>query len=175
MEGRLVKLRPVEQRDAETLFLWYNGHDVMDLMDMDLSLDLARTMDMIAKGSSSNTFVGFMIDDKKTGVAIGVTTLNDINWTDRKADFSILMGGKDYWSSGHVEDATRLLLDHAFCILDLHRVSLETCSQNLGAIQCHEKCGFIREGTLRKARYWRCERHDIIPMSILSDDFREGR
>jgi len=169
MEGDLVRLRPLEQRDAEILFSWHRDEDVTETMDIDLPVDFMSIVEMASNRSRNS--IGFMIEDNGAGKTIGIVKLNNINWVDRKAEYGIMIGNMGYWSQGHGEEATRLLLSYAFDRLDLHRVYLDTYEYNNRAIRCYEKCGFKKEGCLRKGRYWRGGRHDIVIMSILQEEF----
>jgi len=174
MEGNLTKLRPLEQQDSEILFSWYRDLEVTDLLDIDLPVGMISIIDMITKKTTSTDTVGFMVEDRKSDIPIGVIMLNSINWVDRKAELGIMIGDKGYWSKGYGEDAAKTLLGYAFNRLDLHRIFLKTYSFNERAIRCFEKCGFKEEGRLRAGRYWKGKRHDVLVMSMISDEFLEA-
>ncbi|MFL5750938.1 MAG: GNAT family N-acetyltransferase, partial [Chloroflexota bacterium] len=78
---------------------------------------------------------------------------------------------KDAWGFGHGTEATRLMLDHAFGTLSLHRVGLSVFSFNERAIRSYQSCGFVMEGRAREA-IWRDGRWwDEITMSVLYSDW----
>jgi RimJ/RimL family protein N-acetyltransferase len=116
-----------------------------------------------------------MVIDKEREAPIGFSTLFNIDWIARKAEFGIIVGDKRYWSRGYGGDATSATLSFAFDDLGLHRVYLNTYSYNPRAIRCYEKCGFRHEGAMRQGRYRHGAYHDIILMGILRDEFFSAR
>ncbi|MFD9705850.1 GNAT family N-acetyltransferase [Lentzea sp. NPDC059081] len=76
----------------------------------------------------------------------------------------------DGFGKGYGTIAIRHVLDHAFTVLDLHRVDLEVYDFNERAIHVYKKLGFREEGRLRDALLWDGVFHDAIVMSILSTD-----
>ncbi|GAB4308145.1 MAG: hypothetical protein PWQ72_1231 [Pseudothermotoga sp.] len=102
---------------------------------------------------------------------VGTTGLHGIDWVNRNAEFGIAITDKNYWNRGFGTEATILMLKYAFEYLNLHRVSLRVYEYNNRAIHVYEKCGFIREGKLRQARYMKGKYYDVLVMSILSGEY----
>jgi RimJ/RimL family protein N-acetyltransferase len=65
-----------------------------------------------------------------------------------------------------------LVLGQAFGEMELKRVELTTDEQNLRAIRCYEKCGFVREGLLRQHRLMDGEFGNTVVMAVLRDEWR---
>ena len=89
----------------------------------------------------------------------------------RHAAFGITIGCKDAWGKGHGTEATRLVVGHAFQVLNLNRVWLYVYEFNPRGIRVYEKVGFRTEGRLRQdafrdGRYW-----DTIVMGLLRDEW----
>lgn len=78
--------------------------------------------------------------------------------------------GKEYRDKGLGSDAIITFIDYAFNSLDLHRIELEVIAFNPRARHVYEKCGFVYEGTKRKAHRFDDEWIDINLMSILKED-----
>jgi len=70
-----------------------------------------------------------------------------------------------------VMDATRLVLDHAFRSMNLHRVDLRVLAFNHGAIASYRKCGFVQEGRERESRWLDGQWYDDIIMAVLATEF----
>ena len=66
----------------------------------------------------------------------------NVNHIFRKAELGIFVGEKEYWGKGYGTEATELLLDFAFNILNLNSIMLIVNSFNERAIKSYEKCGF---------------------------------
>ena len=81
---------------------------------------------------------------------IGDLELDHISWRNREAEFRIRIGVKEYWDQGYGTDAVRTLLALALGRLGLRRVYLRVYCFNRRAIRCYEKCGFRKEGVLRR-------------------------
>jgi [ribosomal protein S5]-alanine N-acetyltransferase len=82
---------------------------------------------------------------------VGGASLNDINETDRRARLAIGLFSERHLGRGIGREAVRLVLQHAFGPLGLHRVDLRVLSYNIRAIRCYEACGFVREGVERES------------------------
>lgn len=106
------------------------------------------------------------------GRFIGIVRLT-VNEQDRNARYAV--GIQDYalLGKGLGTEVTRLILAFAFQVLGLHRVELKVLEYNKRAIACYEKCGFIKEGTMREgALIEDCWESDII-MGILEQEYRQ--
>ncbi len=171
MDGALVRLRGIEESDAQLMHTWGNDPDVRALLDFIFPIPLSGTISYIREMEGSKTGALFIIIDKETETPIGFSGIFSIDWIARKAEFGIIIGDKQYWSRGYGGDATTATLSFAFDDLGLHRVYLNTYSYNPRAVRCYETCGFSHEGILRKARYRHGTYHDIVRMGILRDEF----
>lgn len=103
---------------------------------------------------------------------LGDVVLSDIHEGNRSAAFRIALTGPDVFGKGYGTEATKLILDFAFDVVGLHRVSLEVFDFNPRAQRVYEKCGFVREGVQREALWWDGEPHDVIAMAVLASDPR---
>ncbi len=109
---------------------------------------------------------------RSTDRLIGTCAFSQLDADNGSTLFHITVGEKDAWGMGYGTEAARLMLDHAFGRLGLHRVALSVFAFNERAIRSYRKVGFTIEGRSREAiwrdgRYW-----DEIQMSILIDEWR---
>ncbi len=109
---------------------------------------------------------------KDDRVYLGDVVLNEVDADNRSASFRIALTGPDVFGKGYGTEATKLILDFAFDIVGLHRVSLEVFDFNPRAQRVYEKSGFVREGLQRDALWWDGEWHDAISMAVLETDPR---
>lgn len=112
------------------------------------------------------------VHEKATDRLIGTCAFSQLDGENGSALFHITIGEKDLWGRGYGTEATRLMLDHAFGSLGLHRVSLAVFAFNERAIRSYRKVGFVVEGRAREAifrdgRFW-----DEISMSVLEPEWR---
>ena len=91
---------------------------------------------------------------RDTNRLIGTCALSQLDSDNGSALYHITIGEKDMWGRGYGTEATRLMLDHAFGTLNLHRIALSVFSFNERAIRSYRSCGFVIEGRAREA-IWR--------------------
>lgn len=76
--------------------------------------------------SYSKTFI-FIIEDKYKKLTIGITTLLNIDFFNKNAEYIIDIGEKDYWGKGL---CIRSLKNYAFEKLNLHRIYLREFTES---------------------------------------------
>ncbi len=89
----------------------------------------------------------------------------------RRAELGIAIQDRTQWSQGYGTEVVRLVLCYAFNDLKLNRVELTTDERNTRAIRCYEKCGFKREGLLRRHRLIDGEFGNTLVMAVLCDEW----
>ena len=91
--------------------------------------------------------------DLDVGVLIGRVSLMDIDWLNRKAEFSCIFGEKKYWGQGYAYEAMHQLFHHGFFKLGLNRIWLGTAQWNNGMVKLADKMGMEYEGCLSEDVY----------------------
>jgi RimJ/RimL family protein N-acetyltransferase len=172
IEGRLIRLRAVEPRDADNLYRWINDRDV--------------TRTLMARYPYSMTFEHGWIEGvtKKTGyedlvcaietlegVHIGNCGLHHGRPEDRWSELGIMIGEKEYWNRGYGTDAMLTLVRFGFEQMNLHRIALGVFEFNDRAQAVYTKVGFVEEGRERHAYYQDGRYWDVIRMSILREEW----
>lgn len=110
---------------------------------------------------------------RATDRLIGTCALSQLDGDNGSSTYHITIGEKDAWGHGYGTEATRLMLDHAFRTLGLHRIALSVFEFNERAIRSYVSCGFVIEGRAREA-IWRDGRWwDELSMSILESERRQ--
>jgi RimJ/RimL family protein N-acetyltransferase len=68
---------------------------------------------------------------------------------------------KAYWRQGIMQKILNQVMDYAFEKLSVYRIEALTLKENTASIGILEKIGFLREGTLRKYRYFKNVPRDV--------------
>ncbi|UCD18023.1 MAG: GNAT family N-acetyltransferase [Candidatus Zixiibacteriota bacterium] len=102
---------------------------------------------------------------------IGRCLLFEVNHINRRATLGIVIGEKQYWNNGYGHEATNLLLDYGFNLLNLQNIMLGVLSFNQRAISCYRKVGFKEIGRRRKARLINGRWYDLVYMDMLNEEF----
>ena len=173
MEGKLVRLRAYEKSDLDSIMNWINDEEVTDFLAGGMLTypvsSLAEEKFIEAAAKSSYTEKIFVIETLAESKFLGGTSFHAINWLNRSAGLGITIGEKSLWGRGYGTDAMRVMMRLGFDKMNLHRLWLHVYEYNPRAIASYEKCGFKREGVLRKERFYRGRYYDTIVMGILEE------
>ena len=90
---------------------------------------------------------------KKDQKPIGIVGLLDIDWLNRKAKISIIIGESEYWGQGIAGESLELLFTYAFEDLNLHKLYAGVYTPNHRSIRAFEKLGLSHEATLKEEVY----------------------
>ncbi len=101
---------------------------------------------------------------------IRVTNVHPIN---KHCSLGILLN-KNYRSKGYAKEACKLVIEHLFMHLNVHRIELYVASNNIPAIKLYENLGFIQEGIKREAIWINGKYDDLLVYSTLFHEFRRG-
>jgi len=104
---------------------------------------------------------------------IGNVYLTGINYINRTAESHILIGNKACWGQGYGREALTQILLFGFNEKGLNRIEARINADNLASLRMHEKCGYVREGLLRKAVFKNGVFKDVIVMSIFKEELIE--
>src|SRR4051794_34326906 len=116
--------------------------------------------------------VEFTIYDRTDSTPVGTVGLFKISHSHGTAEFGIAIGERR--GQGLGTEATRLVLDFAFHVLELRNVLLETLEYNVAAITAYERAGFRRVGVRRGAVMSRGQPTDVVFMDAIPEDFGES-
>jgi RimJ/RimL family protein N-acetyltransferase len=168
--GKKCYLSPININDAEKFTEWLNDLDVAIYTQAysriwNIETTKSDFLQMISKEHN------YSIIDIKTDELIGNCGFLEINQLNQNAEVGLFIRNKNYWNKGYGKEALILLLDYGFKVLNLHNIMLNTYEFNKGAIKCAENVGFKKIGQRRKALYRNMEKHDIIFMDILPNEF----
>lgn len=110
---------------------------------------------------------------KENNQFIGCTFLNNIDLINRSARGGTFIGERECWGQGYGFEGRLLILKHAFLDWGLERVWAHIHVSNSSSLRMHTKCGYEREGLLRKASFKNGRFEDIIVLAVLREEFEE--
>ena len=146
--GEKIYLRPLNKKDSEGNYPnWLNNPEVCKYnRHARFPNTYEKTLDYIEFVSKSPKELVLAIIEKSTSRHIGNVTLSNINFIDRNAELSIIIGEKDCWGKGYGKEACKLMINHAFTTLNLHRIFSGTHEDNIGFRKLAESVGMKEEG-----------------------------
>ncbi|MFC9607660.1 GNAT family N-acetyltransferase [Streptomyces niveus] len=115
--------------------------------------------------------VPFSVVELAGGTLIGTATLWGIDNHNRSAHIGLGLlpasRGKGYGTA-----AVAVLCHYGFVVRGLHRLQIETVSDNTGMLRAAECNGFVREGVLRSAAWVMGEFLDEVLLGLLAEDWK---
>jgi len=168
--GERVLLRPLDERDTDDVLRWRAEPAAIAQLFSEGPPTRAEHLAWLARMRAAGDRQEFVVVERGSSRAVGTIGLSHIDHRDRRAEYGILVGEPDARGKGLAAEASRLLLDHAFRTLALHRVYLHVFPDNEPALRLYRAVGFEPEGVLRD-HLWKAGRaRDVVSMAILSTD-----
>ncbi|MEL6586298.1 MAG: GNAT family protein [Pseudomonadota bacterium] len=167
--GERVLLRAPHPGDAEARLQLGRSDEILSaygLRAADLApLDGAGAADWLLEQIKAGAW---MIEVQ--GQMIGTVRLHSHMAWDRRAQLAIGLLDPAKLGRGYGSDALRLVISHAFGEMGLQRLSLRVLADNVPALRCYKRLGFVEEGRERQsARCWDGWRDDIL-MGLLATE-----
>lgn len=176
--GPRVRFRRPERSDLPIFTRWLNDTEVRAGISMYLPFNMDEEIKwyegMLERPLEERTFA-VDIPNGDDWLLIGSTSFFAFNWRNRSAEYGIMIGEKNVWNRGYGTEITRLMLQHGFETLNLHRVMLRVFANNHKAIRTYEKAGFVLEGTLREDEWVEGRYINTYLMSVLRPEWLAAR
>jgi RimJ/RimL family protein N-acetyltransferase len=171
-EGKLVRLRAIEEDDLPRLSELFNDPEVLQSLEQVVFPEpLAGTRAWWVQSRNSPSQEAFAIETL-SGELVGACDLRGISRRSRTAVLGIWIG-KPFWNRGYGTDAVRTLCRFGFRELNLQRIQLHVHETNTRAVRAYEKVGFKEEGRLRRAHFVDGRYVDVIVMGLLVEELPE--
>lgn len=177
LSSDFVFLKPLVIEDAELIYQWKNDISLVHLLmskPIPVSLDETKEwLDRTLKDKNQIT-LGIKINqvDSKEELLIGVIRLMFIDWINRKSELGIYIGNEKYRGIGIGKKAINLVLNYAFCFLNLHKIYLQVSESNKAAINLYKSVGFQVEG-IRREEFWnKTSYENVVSMGILKHEYK---
>lgn len=115
-------------------------------------------------------FVIFHKEDKKP---IGTIGFFWINWINRNAFISAIIGEPEYWGKGLVGEAAKLLIRYGFTELNFHKICAGVYNPNQRSLRAAEKLGFKEEVVGRDELFVDGEYVDMHQFAIFKNEWMD--
>ncbi len=165
-----LRLRPLEKDDLEFLHKLYNDPNVMDYWFAESHYSYQLIKNQFENNLESTEHREFILCSNEE--RIGFVGIFSISQRHRNAEFAIMID-PNHQGNGYAVTATRLAMDYAFNVLNLHKLFLYADKINEKAIHIYEKAGFRFEGELPEHAFVNGRYHDLITMSVFQRDYRQ--
>lgn len=168
-----IYLRPLELNDHNRTWKWRNDTDITEQLAgsvFPVSPEREKEwMEEVVLSDRNQIRFGIVLEENDE--LIGMVNLTHIDWINRNAEFSILIGEKKQWGKGYGKKAMTEILKFGFNERNLERIYLYVNIDHTPAISLYENLGFQKEGTLRKHHFRKGQYRDVFLYSILKEEY----
>lgn len=176
LRGRQVTVRTFARSDLPTLHHWQHSNPrpayaTVSQMAAPTMADLEATYSQEASALDQERYVIETSEERPLGYLRYYDLRDDI----RSVSIDLLVGDPEFSEGTWGRDAVRLLLEHLFEELGIHRVHAVVSEMQKAVIADLEKLGFHRDGTLRDNEILdgRYVNHHLF--SLLEDEHEQWR
>jgi RimJ/RimL family protein N-acetyltransferase len=189
MQTDKVILSAIEAEDIPAIVRWrnlpavYSGFIEYDPLSTvaqegflgELSAQSTRRLWLINARDSTASPYFKAVRPSADAVPVGTVGIMGIDPRNRRCEFGpIFIGEMEYRGRGLALDAERLVLEHCFNHLGMHKVIAHVPESNAAVIRLHEAAGFRRDVELRDHIFRGGKFERLHQLSCLEDEFRGG-
>ena len=179
-EAQDVRLGPIDLETHPAVeSRWTHDAEFMRLMELKPSPLLSPAMvkkqyEAIEKEmeEQKNLFY-FTIRAREDDRLIGKALIEYVDWSNGNGYIRLGIGEAESRRKGCGSQALMLLLQYAFCELNLIRVTAVVPAYNEGALRLFQKFGFVEETRRPRALYRDGQFWDVIGFGLLGSEWRE--
>ena len=171
LKGERVVLRPIERADR---------HRLRDLVETPEVLALASSwypvppsLEEYEAGPESQpdafapSQVWFAVE--ALGEVIGMCGVHHVEHISRVCEVGIRLG-RPFWGKGYGQDALRTLVDYAYRMLNMRKVTLEVLANDARAVGAYRAAGFREEGRRRAHAWYNGAYRDTLIMAVFREE-----
>lgn len=149
MNSDRIKLRALEPKDIDVLFIWENDPEIWKVSNTAAPFSRFVLEQYIANSHQdiyANKQLRLMIETTEGHKsAIGSIDLFDFDPKNRRAGVGILIE-KNFRNNGYASEALQLLIDYAFNVLGMHQLFCNICEDNEPSLKLFKNKGFEISG-----------------------------
>lgn len=170
MKSNRIFLRELNERDESQIVVLLADKEISsNTLSIPFPLPdgwVRKWIEGLSKNQIGGHPTSFSISLMGSNQTIGVISLLDVDNVHNHAELGFLIG-KRFWGRGYATEASKLLLNHGFHTLQLHRVFAYHFSHNIASKKVLKKLGMVHEGSIREhvkkdGRYLNSELYGIL-------------
>lgn len=151
LEGKDIYFKALNTKDVNEIHQYASDEEVSRFIGWRLMNTIDETRNHIEemlKRESAGTHLYASVVLKATEVIIGTAMIFGFDKEANHAEIGYVFN-KAYWGKGYCTEATNLMSNFAFEVLELHKLHARVVDTNNGSIRVLEKNGFELEGKLK--------------------------
>lgn len=173
IRGKRVILRAMELEDCEMIRQMFNDAEIENLVvGWAFPVSKYAQEKWFEKNYNDQKNHRFVIETEEDG-PVGIATLTDIDWKNRKATHGIKLANRKNRAKGIGTDSVMAIMRYAFEELQLNRLEGSWFNTNSASKNMYIKLGWREEGIRRQAIFKQGEYRDLVDVGVLKSDYYE--
>lgn len=174
LKGKYLYLKALDESDINNSnwFDWFNDEETTLFMQQHYYPNTKQQQlefwEKNIKNATDKIQLG--ICDVKGGPIVGCVSLSCIDYLNRRAEIATIIGEKEYRKIKYFYESNKLILEHGFYSLNLHRIYGGTIVKELAEMM-GRFFGFHMEGVAREAVFKNGVYHDAYSIGVLRSEF----
>lgn len=166
-----IDLIQLDRSHEKIIIKWRNDPDLNEFLFSDNVITLESHRKWFEDYKQLGNRKEFLIFVRDIYKPIGTVGLSLIDKHNKKAEYGIIIGEKEYMGKGYAKEASTLILSYAFNDLLLNKIYLRVFEDNYRATKMYESIGFKLDGLLRQDIIKKGVYKNVIEMSILKEEW----
>ena len=172
IRGNKVLLRAIEFEDMEFLRNMLNDEEMEhNVVGWSFPVSKYEQQKWFENQIQNKVNIRFIIE--VDGKPIGLATLTNIDWKNRKACHGIKLYSNEVKGKGYGTDAVFAVMKYAFEELQLNRLYSTILDYNVASRNLYKKCGWKEEGVIRDSVYKKNQFNNEMMNGILKREYQE--
>ena len=172
LKGEKVFLRAIEKEDMEFLREMINNPELeRNVVGWSFPISKYEQERWFESQIQNKNNIRYIIEVDRE--RIGVVTITNIDWKNRKACHGIKLCNDKVKGKGYGTDAVMTIMKYAFEELQLNKLYSTILDYNIPSMNLYKKCGWLVDGVLRESTFKGNQYIDEMAVSILKKDYEE--
>lgn len=173
IKGKFVILRAIEKQDLELMRQMLNDPEIENLV-VGWAFPVSKYQQEQWYENNINDInnLRFIIETQEDG-ALGIATLTNIDWKNRRAFHGIKLANKEKRTKGIGTDVVMAIMRYAFDELQLNRLDGSWFDDNIASKKLYQKCGWKVEGRIRRCIFKNGKYRDLDVVGILKEEYHQ--
>ncbi len=167
----MIKIRKIKESDTANILKWRNADHVMSVFIDRRPLTEEVHRNWLKNYVDTGKVAQYIAYDADNDKDIGSVYLRDIDPVNKKAEFGIFIGEKEYIGHGNGSSAARQLIAIGFRELGLNKIYARILEYNKASYGMFMKLGFTQDARLREDVILDGKAVDVYMVSVLKDEW----
>lgn len=169
LQGEKIKLRAIEQSDCQFLLGMINDPKIEEMV-IGWSFPVSEREQLEWINNLSHDFKNERFVVEYETKPVGMVILSNMDLKNSTVSLGIKLTEQSR-GLGIGTQAIKLAAEYCFNELNFNCITASILEYNISSQKLYQKCGFKKEGVLRKRIYKKGKYHDIYSYSVLKEEY----